>query len=119
MRRLISLVLFAAVPAQAGMWTAACRDQQVQYQQITGAEGYLHVAKGDGSFATVKLKQSFLSDTMVCGAVPAKVADNETAVICADNEHQTLRVIRGAQLAKGMKPTEAPVLCQAVVNSVN
>jgi hypothetical protein len=115
MRILLSLVLFAAAPAHAALWTAACRDQNVQYQQITGAEGYLHASRDGASFTTIKLKQSFLSDTMVCGAVPTKVGDNEVAVICADNAQQTLRVIRGAQLAKGMKPAEAPVLCQADV----
>jgi hypothetical protein len=121
MRTTFSLMIFAALlpAAQAGMWVSACQDQQVQYQQIIGGEGYLHDAKGDGTYTTVKVKQSFLSAKMVCGAVPAKVADTEAAVVCADSEHQTLRIIRGAQLAKGMKPDKAPVLCQAVVNIVN
>jgi hypothetical protein len=116
MRALLVTVLLVTAPAEAGLWTSACQSQQIQYQQITGAEGYLHVARGDGSYTTVKLKQSFLSDTMVCGSVPAKVAADEVAAICADRDDQTIRLLRGADLAKGMKPEKAPVFCPAVVN---
>jgi hypothetical protein len=117
MRGLLVMALLAAtVPAEAGMWTAACQDQQVQYQQITGAEGYLHVSHGDGTYRTVKLKQSFLDSKMVCGSVPAKVRANDIATVCADSDGQTIRILRGADLAKGVKPEKAPLFCQAVVN---
>ena len=115
MHRLLALIVLA-VPAEAGMWTSACQDQQIQYQQITGAEGYLHVAQDGGTYKTVKLKQSYLDKNMVCGSVPAKVGDNEIAAVCADNAAQAIRLLRGGQLAKGVKPQTAPVFCQAVVN---
>ncbi len=113
---LVMALLAATVPAEAGMWTAACQDQQIQYQQITGAEGYLHVSQGDGTYRTVKLKQSFLDAKMVCGSVAAKVGASDIATVCADSDAQTLRVLMGADLAKGIKPDKAPVFCQAVVN---
>lgn len=118
MRAWLSIIVIAATmpAAQAGIWTAACMDQQVEYQQIVGAEGYVHAAIGDGSYTTVKLKQSFLNNTMICGSVNAKVAGGEIATVCADSETQTIKVIKGAQLAKGMKPEDAPVYCSAVVN---
>jgi hypothetical protein len=118
MRGLLVAVLLATAPAQAGLWTSACQDRQIQYQQITGGEGYLHADRGDGTFTTVKLKQSFISPQMICGTVPAKVGDDETATVCADQQHQTIRILRGADLKKGVKPDKATVLCQAVV-SVN
>ena len=115
---LLTALVIAAAPAEAGLWTAACQDQQIQYQQITGAEGYLHAATGNGgSYTTVKLKESFLSSKMVCGSVPAKVGANDIATVCADSEHQTIRILRGSDLAKGVKPEKAPVFCQAVVNA--
>jgi hypothetical protein len=116
MRGLLVTLLLVTAPAQAGLWTSACQDQQIQYQQITGGEGYVHAAQGNGSYTTVKLKQSFANSKMICGTVPAKVADSDLATVCADNEHQTIRVLRGADLKKGMKPDKAPVYCQAVVN---
>lgn len=118
MRTMLALaLLLTAVPAEAGLWTAACQGQDVQYQQITGAEGYLHVALGGGAYSTVKLKSSFVGDKMVCGTVPAKVGANDIAAVCADNDDQTIRVLRGSELAKGKKPEQAAVFCQAVVNA--
>ncbi len=116
MRALLVTALLVTAPAEAGLWTAACQDQQIQYQQIVGAEGYLHVSHGDGTYTTVKLKQSFLDRKMVCASVPAKVGASEIATVCADSDHQTIRVLKGADLAKGVKPQQAPVFCQAVVN---
>lgn len=119
MRGWFSLIVLAAMApaAEAGLWTSACQDQQIQYQQITGADGYVHVAHGDGTYTTVKLKQSFLDKKMVCGTVPAKVAPDEIATVCADSDNQTIRVLKGADVAKGVKPDKAPVFCQAVVNA--
>lgn len=113
---LVIAILAATAPAEAGLWTAACQDQQIQYQQITGAEGYLHVSRGDGTYTTIKLKQSFLDAKMICGSVAAKVGANDIATVCADKDGQTIRVLKGADRAKGVKPDKAPVFCQAVVN---
>lgn len=116
MRGLLMIAFLTAVPAEAGLWTAACQDREIQYQQITGGDGYLHVAGDGGAFTTVKLKQSFLSKDMVCASVPATVGPDEIATVCANTADQTIRVLRGADLAKGVKPDKAPVLCPAVVN---
>ena len=114
---LVFALMLASAPAEAGLWTAACQDQDVQYQQITGAEGYLHVAAGPGVYTTIKMKSSYVGDRMVCGSVPAKVGANDIAAVCAANDDQTIRVLRGAELAKGKKPEQAAVFCQAVVNA--
>jgi hypothetical protein len=117
MRGLLVTLLLAAVPAQAaGLWTSACQDRQIQYQQIVGGDGFIHADNGNGTYTTVKLKQSFSSVKMICGTVPGKVADDETATVCADREHQTIRVLRGGDLKKGLKPDKSRELCQAVVN---
>jgi hypothetical protein len=117
MRGLLVTLLLIAAPAQAaGLWTSACQDRQIQYQQIVGGDGFIHADNGNGTYTTVKLKQSYLKGKMICGTVPGKVADDETATVCADQEHQTIRVLRGADVKKGTKPEKAIVLCSAVVN---
>jgi hypothetical protein len=116
MRGLLATLLLVTVPAEAALWTSACQDRQIQYQQITGGNGFIHADNGNGTYTTVKLKQSFASAKMICGTVPGKVADDETATVCADREHQTIRVLRGADLKKGVKPDKSRELCQAVVN---
>jgi hypothetical protein len=116
----IAVVAAAALApaAQAGLWTASCTDRDgVQYVQTIGGDGYLHYGRGDGTFTTVKLKQSFYDGKVVCGSVPAKPAPGEIAAICADEEKQTIRVETGAYLAKGVEPEAAPVYCPAVVSA--
>ena len=117
--RLALLVLAALTPAAAAdqLWTSACQDQQTQYQQIVGGDGYFHVSQEGGVYTTVKLKQSYHDKHMICGTVPAKVRDGDIATVCADDEAQAIRIIKGGELAKGMKPKKAPVYCPAVVNA--
>jgi len=119
MRGLLALAAFVALTsgAEAALWTAACNDEkQLQYQQIIGQEGYLHQGS-NGSYETIKLKQSYFDGKIVCGSVAAKAGPNEVAAICADNAGQLIRVLTGAQLAKGMRPEKAPVYCRATVSA--
>ncbi len=111
------LAVAAAPAAEAGLWTAACTgQQQIQYVQTVGGDGYLHFAQGDGSYTSIKLKQSYYDGKMVCGTTGGKAAPNEVSAVCADNESQTIRIVYGSQTAKGVRPEKAPVYCQAVVN---
>lgn len=120
MRAMLGLAFVMAVsPATAaGLWTAACSDEkQVQYQQIVGGEGYLHADRGDGKFETIKLKQSYFDGKTICGKVAVKTAPNEIAAVCADNEHQVIRVATGSDLAKGLVPEKAATYCPAIVSA--
>lgn len=118
MRIWLSLAILAACApgAQAALWTAECHGGALQYQQITGAEGYIHLNQGNGTYETVKLKQTYDDGKIVCGSVAAKAGPNQIAAICADNDKQAIRIVTGAQFAKGLKPEKAPVYCQAIVN---
>lgn len=109
------LVLAAPAAAAAGIWTSACQDRQVQYQQNVGGDGFLHVSQEGGIYTTVKLKQSYIDKHMICGTVPAKVRPNDIATICADEKGQSIKVILGKEL-KTVPPQKAPVYCSAVVN---
>jgi hypothetical protein len=113
-----TLLAAASVPAaQAAMWTAACTGQnQIQYVQTVNGDGYLHLGQGNGTFTSIKLKQSYHDDKMICGSTATKAAPNEVGAICADNDKQVIRIEYGSQLAKGLRPEKAPVYCQAVVN---
>ncbi len=113
------LAVFLAPAANAAVWSAACYGQNnVQYLQTIGGEGYLHYGKGDGTYTSVKLKQSYFDGKVVCGSTTAKAKDNEVGAVCADNQGQSIRLVYGSQLAKGVRPEKAPVYCQASV-SVN
>ncbi len=120
MRRLlcVMLVMAASVPAaQAGVWTAACSGQnEIQYQQTVNGDGYLHLGQGDGTFTTLKLKQTYYDGKMICGGTGGKAQANQIGAICADNANQTIRVEYGSQLAKGVRPEKAPVYCEAQVS---
>jgi hypothetical protein len=108
----------ASVPAaEATVWTAACSGQnEIQYQQVLNGDGYLHLGQSDGTFTTVKLKQTYYDGKMVCGGTGSKAQANQIGAICADNANQTIRVEYGSQLAKGVRPEKAPVYCQAQVS---
>lgn len=120
MRAFLFVTALAAVSlpaAQAAVWTAACTGQnQTQYVQTVGGEGFLHLAQSDGAFTSIKLKQSYFDGKTICGSTAAKAGPNQIAAICADNDGQTIRIVYGSQEAKGVRPENAPVYCQAVVN---
>ncbi len=120
MRAFISVMILVAVSApaaQAAVWTAECSGQkEIQYQQVLNGNGYLHLGQGDGSFTTVKLKQTYYDGKMVCGGTGSKASANQIGAVCADNTDQTIRVEYGSQLAKGVRPEKAPVYCQAQVS---
>ena len=113
-----TLLLAASIPAaEAAVWTAACTGQnQTQYVQTVGGDGFLHLGQSNGAFASIKLKQSYHDSKMICGSTTTKAGPNEVGAICADNDSQVIRIEYGSQIAKGLRPEKAPVYCQAVVN---
>lgn len=118
MRAVMFVALLLTAPAaQAAVWTAACTGQnQTQYVQTIGGDGYLHFAQSNGAFTSIKLKQSYYNGKTVCGTTGGKAGANEVGAVCADNDKQAIRLVYGSQMSKGLRPEKAPVYCQAVVN---
>lgn len=116
-------VVISASVAHADVWSAACfAPEQLQYQQTINGPGYVHAGTGSSgdqtAFDTVQLKQSYFDGKMVCGRVAVKTRPKELGAVCADNQNQNIRIENGAQVAKGVRPEQAPVYCQATVTVI-
>jgi hypothetical protein len=122
MRALIATAAFAAVmfPAKAAdVWSATCTNVgSVQYMQTIGGEGFLHLGNPDGSFTSIKLKQSYFDGKVVCGATTAKPGPKEIGGICADNDAQKIRLIYGLQITSHIKPGAVASYCDAQVTII-
>ena len=119
-----SVVVFAVLaisplPAYAGdVWSATCTDVgSVQYMQTIGGDGFLHLGNPDGSFSTIKLKQSYFDGKVVCGNTASKPEPKQIAGICADNEAQKIRLIYGVQI-NHVKPNAVASYCNAQVSII-
>lgn len=111
----LPLCLALTAPAEAGaVWSASCTGMDVQYLQTIGGDGFLHLGNPDGSYTTIKLKQSYFNGKVVCGT-SGKAGPNQIAAVCADNQAQVIRLVYGSQVAKGIKPENTATYCEAQV----
>jgi opacity protein-like surface antigen len=115
---LSAAVALAAPAAYATDWIAICYGQDAQYTQTIGGAGYIHVGNGDGTYNTQKLKQTYYDGKIICGSADPNAprsADN-IAEVCANKTKNTISVMYGSDVAKGLKPENATPYCNARVS---
>ena len=120
MRKLIlfaALAVSTAVAADATTWVATCNDgKNVQYVQTIGGAGYLYLKTAKDYFQTAQLKQTVVSDSIVCGAVIGNVAAGAPALtqVCMNKSRQAI-TIKYRNPGAGGDAQDAGEFCAAAV----
>jgi len=114
---LAAAAILVAGPAMAQQtWIAACQGgKDAQYTQTVDGQGSFNIANGDGTYATVPVKQTFYNGAIVCGATGAK-GESQIAEVCADTNRNVIAVMSTAQISKGVLPENATIYCEASVS---
>ena len=122
MRKLLialALTLPMAMPAKAAAWVAYCYGKDAQYSQEIGGVGYLHVGRGDDTYETLRLNQSFYDGKVLCGTADPKApqVSEQIAQVCVDKPNKSISVLYLGQPAHGNPPRELSPYCDAKVTA--
>ncbi len=115
----VALALLMPMQAKAAAWVAYCYGKDTQYSQEIGGVGYLHVGRGDDTYETLRLNQTYYDGKVLCGTADPKSTQVSELIaqVCVDKPNKAISVLYLGQAAHGNPPRELSPYCDAKVTA--